>query len=307
MRVLSQAKTGVAGLSLAVLAGLIGVSPTAVSPNAESPAARENPITGRIPEPAAFFGFEMGAEGRLATYPEVVEYLTLVAQNSRRVEMELIGKTTMGNDYHLLTISSPRNLARLDRLVEINQRLANPGGLSETEAQRLAEESVPFYAIEISIHSTESASGQMVVNLLHRLATSRAGDLGRALDEAVVLVIPSQNPDGQHLVNGYFNETADTDYERVYPDLYHKYTGHDDNRDFWLFSQIESRYRARIMQKYRPVAVNLVHQMGARRARMFVPPYADPVSADVDPNVLRATSDMGTAIARKLKIGRAHV
>src|SRR3990172_8302783 len=84
-----------------------------------------------IASPESFFGFELGTDGEMARYPAVVEYLKQIAAASDRVLYQEIGKSTLGNDYVLLQISSPVNLARLDRLVEINRRLAAPRARSD--------------------------------------------------------------------------------------------------------------------------------------------------------------------------------
>ena len=124
-----------------------------------------------IPTPGQYFGFKIGADGELARYPKILEYFQLLAKQTDRVKYEELGKTTMGNSYPLLRISSPQNLAKFDRLVEINRRLADPRGLSEAEAQKLAAEGKPFYFIYATIHSTEVSNGQAIINIVHRLAT----------------------------------------------------------------------------------------------------------------------------------------
>src|SRR5690348_10175038 len=87
-----------------------------------------------IPNPETFFGFKIGSDGELARYPKILDYFQLLARQTDRVKYEELGKTTMGNSYPLLRISSPENLKKFDRLVEINRRLADPRGLSEAEA-----------------------------------------------------------------------------------------------------------------------------------------------------------------------------
>ena len=108
-----------------------------------------------VPAPDQYFGFKIGADGELARYPKILEYFQLIAKQTDRVKYEELGKTTMGNSYPLLRISSPQNLAKFDRLVEINRRLADPRGLSDTEARALAAEGKPFYFLYATIHSTE--------------------------------------------------------------------------------------------------------------------------------------------------------
>ena len=153
-----------------------------------------------VPHPDQYFGFKIGSDGELARYPKILEYFQTIAKSTDRVKYEEIGKTTMGNSYALLRISSPQNLARFDRLVEINRRLADPRGLSDAEAQKLAAEGKPFYLVYATIHSTEVSNGQAIINIVHRLATENSPQIRQILDNSVVLMVPSQNPDGQHLV-----------------------------------------------------------------------------------------------------------
>jgi hypothetical protein len=140
-----------------------------------------------------------------------------------------------------LRISSPQNLAKFDRLVEINRRLADPRGLSESEPQALAAEGKPFYLVYATIHSTEVSNGQAILTIVHRLATENSPFIKEILDNSVILLVPSQNPDGQHLVIDHWYKTKGTNNARVYPDLDHKYVGHDDNRDWFMFTQKETR------------------------------------------------------------------
>ena len=128
-----------------------------------------------LPTPEQYFGFKIGADGELARYPKILEYFALLAKQTDRVEFEVIGKTTMGHDYALLRISSPQNLAKFDRFVEINRRLADPRGLSESEAQTLAAEGKPFYLVYATIHSTEVSNGQAIIYIVHRLAINHLG------------------------------------------------------------------------------------------------------------------------------------
>jgi murein tripeptide amidase MpaA len=218
--------------------------------------------------PEDFFGFELGTDGELARYPRILEYLQHVAQNSDRVLYENLGKTTDGNDYVLLKISSSENLARLDRLVEINRRLSDPRGLSENEAMELAQEGRPFYFLYATIHATEVGNGQAVPLIVHRLATEDSREIREILDNTVLLYVPSQNPDGQVLVIDHWYETKGTGNNRVYPDLYHKYVGHDDNRDWFMFTQVETRLNVeKIQNVYKPTITHDMHQMGPTGAR----------------------------------------
>ena len=257
--------------------------------------------TQAIQEPEAFFGFRIGTDGEMARYPKVLEYLQHVAGESDRVLYEELGKTTEGNPYVLLKISSPENLARLDRLVEINRRLADPRGLDESEAMALAEEGRPFYFLYATIPSTEVGNGQAVPLIVHRLATEDSKEVQEILDNTVLLYVPSQNPDGQVMVIDHWYETKDTSYDRVYPDLYHKYVGHDDNRDWFMFTQVETRLNLEKVQNvYKPTVTHDMHQMGPTGARIFVPPFKDPYDGNIHPLIVQEQAQLGLAMAGAL-------
>ncbi|MCA1583417.1 MAG: M14 family metallopeptidase [Acidobacteria bacterium] len=254
-----------------------------------------------VPAPEQFFGFKIGVDGELARYPKVLEYFQLISKSTDRVRFDLIGKTTMGNDYALVTISAPDNLAKFDRLVEINRRLADPRGLSDAEAQKLAAEGKPFYLFYATIHSTEVSNGQAIIEIVHRLATESSPQIREILDNAVVLLVPSQNPDGQHLVIDHWYKTKGTNYNRVFPDLYHKYVGHDDNRDWFMFTQKETRMNIELVQnKYKPIITHDMHQQGPQGSRIFVPPFTDPFDVNIHPILSQGQATVGQAMATAL-------
>ena len=254
-----------------------------------------------IQNPESFFGFRIGTDGEMARYPKILEYLQHVASNSDRVLYEELGKTTEGNPYVLLKVSSPENLARLDRLVEINRRLADPRGLAESEALELAREGRPFYFLYATIHSTEVGNGQAVPLIVHRLATEDSEEILEILDNTVLLYVPSQNPDGQVMVIDHWYETKGTSYNRVFPDLYHKYVGHDDNRDWFMFTQVETRLNVEKVQNvYRPTITHDMHQMGPMGARIFVPPFKDPYDPNIHPLLVEGQAQVGLAMAGAL-------
>ncbi|MFN8062646.1 MAG: M14 metallopeptidase family protein [Vicinamibacterales bacterium] len=251
--------------------------------------------------PEQFFGFKIGTDGELARYPKVVEYLEHLSKTSDRVKFEELGKTTMGNPYVLATFSSPANLAKLNRYVEISRRLADPRGLSESEAKALIAEGRPFYFLYATIHSTEVSNGQAITLIAHRLATENSPEIREILDNAIVLLVPSQNPDGQYLVIDHWYKTKGTSFSRVYPDLYHKYVGHDDNRDWFMFTQKETRLNIEKVQNvYKPQITHDMHQQGPTASRIFVPPFQDPYDPNIHPILQQEQAAVGLAMANAL-------
>jgi hypothetical protein len=251
--------------------------------------------------PEQFFGFRIGTDGELARYPRILEYLQHLTKTSNRIKYEELGKTTMGNPYVLATISAPENLAKINRLVEINRRLANPRGLPEAEAKKLAQEGRAFFFLYATIHSTEVGNTQALTEIVHRLTTDNSPEMRQILDNVVLLVVPSQNPDGQYLVIDHWYKTKGTPFARVYPDLYHKYVGHDDNRDWFMFTQIETRLAIdKIQNVYKPIITHDMHQMGSGGARIFVPPFDDPYDPNIHPILAQGQAAVGQAMASAL-------
>ena len=257
-----------------------------------------------IQTPTEFFGFDIGSDGELARYPRVLEYMQHLAARSDRVEYEVRGTTTDGHPYVLVTFSARSNLDRLDRLVEINHLLADPRRLSTSPADadvtRLTREGVPFYFLYATIHSTEVGNGQSIIRIAHRLATEDSAEIAEILDNTVVLLTPSQNPDGQVRVIDHWYANKGTSYDRVYPDLYHRYTGHDDNRDWFMFTQKETRMAVDIHREFKPTVTHDMHQMGSIGARMFVPPFRDPYDPNIHPLLMEGQAQIGGAMSSAL-------
>ena len=219
---------------------------------------------------------------------------------SDRVELEHRGTTTNGHPYVLATFSSTSNLDRLDRLIEINHQLSDPRVITDDDAADLTREGVPFYFLYATIHSTEVGNGQTIITIAHRLATEDSAEINEVLDNVVILLVPSQNPDGQGLVVDHWYATKNTRYDRVYPDLYHRYTGHDDNRDWFMFTQKETRMSVDIHTQYRPQLTHDMHQMGSGGARIFVPPFSDPYDPNIHPLLIEGQAQIGTAMSSAL-------
>jgi hypothetical protein len=282
--------------------GTASAAPGTLPPRTEDQLSAGTPAAGPIPTPAEYFGTAIGTAGFLAQWKKMVPYFQLIGARSDRVRYEEIGRTTRGYPYVLLTISSPKNLANLDRLVATNARLADPRGLSEADAKNLATEGKPFYYVQAGIHSTEVGNSQAAIEWAHRLATERSEYVEKILDNLVILLQPCQNPDGIVLVNDYFADTAGTDYARIYPDLYNKYTGHDDNRDWIMLTQVESRYNVSILNKYRPQVFQDSHGAGASAPRLFTPPYLSPYDPNIDTIVVQQTDTVGLAMQRGMTV-----
>ena len=254
-----------------------------------------------IPPPKQYFGFELGTSGKLARFEKITQYLKLIGDNSNRADYSG-ARQDRARQGHAAACTSPRRRtsSASTQILAANDRLADPRGLSEEEAKELAANHIPVYYLEAGMHSTEVGPVQVIPNIVHRLATERSPEINKILNEMLIVVLPAANPDGSHLVTDFFNETANTSFTRTYPDLYHHYTGHDDNRDWLFFTQPESKLRIGVFRKYKPVVEHILHQAGATNPRMWVPPYNDGISATRDALTMQSTNEIGMDVVRGL-------
>ena len=267
----------------------------------------------RIPPPDAVLGFRPGADYKLATYEQSLEYFKRVAASSRYVRLVEAGPTTERRPMYFALVSAPENLARIDRYREIARRLAHPQDLGEDEARRLAREGKAFVHIDGGLHSTEVAGPQHTPQLLFDLV-SRADDPDtRAILGNVILMLwPTINPDGQQLVASWYMQNVGTPYELApLPRLYQAYVGHDNNRDAYMLNMIESRVIEHSWRQWEPQIIYTHHQSGPFPTRIWLPPFSEPVGIDAPYLMSRQVNMIGMAIAKGLEergqVGATHM
>jgi hypothetical protein len=255
-----------------------------------------------IPTPASHFGHEIGADKTVLDWDRVVSYFRLLEKSSDRLKVDELGKSTMGRPFIAVTIAAPDTLRHLDRYIEIQRRLADPRITTPAEAEKLAREGKTIVLVTCSIHSTELASTHTAMEFAYRLLTEDKPRFKAIFDNVIFILVPSLNPDGVDIVTQWYRKTLGTPYEGTAPpELYHKYVGHDDNRDWYMFSQVETRMTiAKLHNVWHPEIVYDVHQQGAYSSRMFVPPWMDPVEPNIDAILMQETNMMGTAMASDL-------
>ena len=254
-----------------------------------------------ITSPEKFFGHQLGADRQLARWDRIVEYFRLLERESPAVKVVDMGPSTLGNPFLLVIVSSPANLAKLEDLRQINARLNDPRGVSDSDVRQLVAQGKAVVLQSMSLHATEVGGTQMAPELVYDLVSKTDEGTRRILDEVITLLMPSFNPDGQIMVTDWYRETVGTEYEGVnYPSLYHTYTGHDNNRDAFQTNMVESQYMAKVMfREWIPQAYVDHHHMGSYGARIYVPPYAEPIRPAADPLVWREMSWYGAHVAYK--------
>ncbi|MFC1660501.1 M14 family zinc carboxypeptidase [Gemmatimonadota bacterium] len=256
-----------------------------------------------VPTPAAHFGFEPGAHRKLANWDQLTSYYSEVAKASDRVTLDTLGMTTMGQPFVMLTITSPQNHSNLGDLREIQLKLADPRTISgEAEVADLIDGGKTVVLITHGIHATEVGGPQMAARLVHRMATSNDPEVLEILENVIFLDIPCLNPDGTQWVADWYNRWVGTEYEAApLPWLYHFYTGHDNNRDWYAFTQVETQLTVtKAHNAWHPQIVHDIHQTSSNGARIFFPPFIDPYERNIDPALVAGVNQLGAYMAADL-------
>ena len=266
-------------------------------------------VLAQIPVPEEVLGFKIGADRKVADMFQILDYFKKLDKASKRVIVKEVGKTTMGNPFVVAIITSEENHRSLEKYRQYQQKLADPRKITDGEAEKIISQGKSVVMINCSLHASEIGASQMSVELAYNLAFKNDNKTREILDNVILLLVPMHNPDGIQLVVDWYKKNLGTKYEGSrMPWLYHKYVGHDNNRDWYMFTQVESRHTIEVHNAWHPQIILDMHQMGSRGARIFVPPYVDPYEPNVDPILRQEVAKMGTFIASELTAeGKAGV
>ncbi len=253
---------------------------------------------GHITSPKEQFGWNVGDDYRLATYTQLVEYWKKLAGESPRLRLVAVGKTAEGRDQYMMIVTAPANFAKLDRYKEISARLARAEGLTDDQAHALAQEGKAVVWIDGGLHASEVLGSHQLIEHVWQMASRNDPETLRILDDVIQLLV-QVNPDGMELVSSWYMRRADSTRRTMsdLPRLYHKYVGHDDNRDFYMNAMPESENDSRVMyREWYPQIMYNHHQAGPAGTVMFAPPFRDPHNYFFDPLVIDELSLVGSAM-----------
>jgi len=258
-----------------------------------------------LSSPEEFYGFKPGTDRKLVRWDKVVEYFRHLDAASDRVKVEEVGKTTMGNPMILAYVSSSENLERLGEIREMSWSLSHPRGLSKEQVEGMVTDGKAVVAMTMSIHASEVGGTQGSSDLAYKLAMCEDELTKRIRENVVLLLFPCANPDGQIMTVDWYEEWLGTEYEGCgLPRLYHKYVGHDNNRDALTLTQVETQIMNRVLLKeWFPQAYVDHHQMGFYGSRFFIPPNSNPLNEVADPLVWTEQKHYGAQMAIRMASG----
>ncbi len=249
-----------------------------------------------LPSFESMYGFKPGDDRKLPSWKEVTGFLTALDKASPRIQLRTLGQTVLGRPFLVSFISDSATLMNLDRYRTIQRKLMDPRTrtASDNKAQ-LINDGKNVILVTCAIHSTEVGGWSTCLNLADSLARSESDEARLIRANTIIMLVASQNPDGVDIVGDWYRATLNTPAEGTSPpELYHHYTGHDNNRDWYAFTQPETRYVVdSLYTPWNPQIVNDIHQQGGNAGRIFVPPYMDPVEPNIDPILTASTNALG--------------
>src|SRR5688572_24904434 len=266
------------------------------------PAYAQRPVArpGAIPSPKSILGFTPGEDRTMVDWTQITNYFARLDQSSDRVLVQTMGQSTLKRPVIVAFISARENILALQKYKDIQRQLADPRLVADKlQRDRLIADGKVIVTISCSIHSTEIVASQMSMQLAYELATAQDAGTREILQNTIVLLIPSPNPDGIDIVANWYRKTLNTPYEgKEPPELYHHYAGHDDNRDWFMLNLKETQLITRLLwHEWFPQIVYDVHQQGSNGSRFFIPPFYDPPNPNISPWLLRQVGLIGHKVA----------
>jgi len=265
--------------------------------------AASRPAAAQIPTPVSVLGHTPGDDFYLADYEDTIKYFhALAAAAPDRMKMITVGKTSEGRDVEVAVISSPANIAALDQIKKDAWRVAHATDLNDDSARALARSTKVIVHVDGGLHASEVAGPQHTMILAYKLLSAKDDpEMQAILDNVVLMLWPTLNPDGQDMVVHWYRQNLGTQYEvSPLPRLWQDYVGHDNNRDGYMLNMKEEKVVARTEIDWSPDIFYCQHQTAPFPARIWIPPFSDPISSNISPYVRSWLNVVGTNMAAYL-------
>src|SRR5690349_66653 len=220
------------------------------------------PASDKVPSPEKVLGYAVGTPNKLTYTKDLYRYFRELAAASPRVRVMVAPeKSEEGREQMLVLVSDEANLAKLDRYKEITAKLADPRKLTDAEAQTLITEGKPFYWASGSIHSPETGSPEMLMELAYRLAVEDSPFIEDIRKNMIIMITPALEVDGRDFMVDLYNYHRANPGKPTPPLLYWgKYVAHDNNRDGLGMALALTRNQMRTFLEFHPTVLHDLHE-----------------------------------------------
>ncbi len=243
------------------------------------------PASSVVPSPDKVLGYVIGTPDRLTYTKDINRYMRELGKTSPRVRLETIGVSDEGREMLALLISDEENIARLDRIKAVNARLADPRSIrDEAEATSLLAETVPIYWMSGSIHSSETGSPEMLMELAYRLAVEESPAIRNLRKSVVAMITPVSEVDGHDRYVDVYRYRKENPNKQAPALIYWgKYVAHDNNRDAMTVSLRLTQAMVKNFLEWHPVVLHDLHESVPF---MYTSTGSGPYNAWLDPIVI---------------------
>ena len=250
-----------------------------------SPLVNYIPESETVPSPRDFLGYVVGAPKKLTYARDIHRYFYALAENSPRIKVIEIGKSNEGRARILAIIADENTIANIDKYKDYMRKLADPRLINEKEAEEIIKLAKPAYLLTGGLHSPETGSPDMLMELAYRLVISNNPKIKSIRENVITLIIPVLEVDGREkMVDWYYRYTINIkDYEDSppkSPPYWGKYTFHDNNREGIQISQPLTKQMYKVFFEYHPV---IGHDLHESIALLYISTGTGPYNPNLDP------------------------
>jgi len=226
-----------------------------------TPLVNHLPASATVPTPEKILGYVIGTPDKLTHTADIYRYYRALAQATPRVKVWTTGKSEEGRDFLLVAVSDEANIAALEDYKQITAKLADPRTTSESEAHQLIHRGKPFYWLSGSIHSPETGSPEMLMELAYRLAVEDTPLVEKIRKNTIVLITPVLEVDGRDRDVDVYNYRK-ANPGKAAPNLIYwgHYVAHDNNRDGIGMGLELSRVQMRTFLEWHPQVLHDLHE-----------------------------------------------
>jgi len=242
------------------------------------------PASDTVPSPLKFFGHIAGADGFLTYSEDVNRYMRALAAASPRVKVVSIGKSEEGREMIAVAIADEQTIASLDTYREATRKLSDPRKLSDDDARAVIAQAKPIYYVTAAIHSPETGSPEMLMELAYRLAVEETPFIRNVREHVITLVTPVIEVDGRDRQVDLWN------YRKANPNVptpplvyWGHYAAHDNNRDYLGLALALSR---NVLHAYFDFHPQVIHDLHESIPFLYISTGTGPYNASLDPIVV---------------------